>query len=213
MNEMRARYDAEIERRQTVAGLLAEARALYADGFLTDPADGGVCRPVAGTAAAGSRQQRGDGAIDPHRRASRGSREGCACARLLGRCETLPGPRPDGHPGCRRMARPARGLGSECIDRRGAPAVTRALTGAAPPVHRLAAPIASDRSPRQLTLALQTVWYYQYVRNYPSCNARYDHCKGSGHDPQTDTRQGSSSNPAIESTSFSMPETRSGSSP
>ena len=42
VNEMRARYDAEIERRQTVAGLLAEARALYADGFLTDPADGGV---------------------------------------------------------------------------------------------------------------------------------------------------------------------------
>ena len=42
VNEMRARYDAEIERRQTVADLLAEANALYADGFLTDPADGGV---------------------------------------------------------------------------------------------------------------------------------------------------------------------------
>ena len=42
VNEMRARYDAEIERRQTVANLLADARALYADGFLTDPADGGV---------------------------------------------------------------------------------------------------------------------------------------------------------------------------
>ena len=42
VSEMRARYDAEIERRQTVADLLAEARALFADGWLTLPADGGV---------------------------------------------------------------------------------------------------------------------------------------------------------------------------
>ena len=42
VSEMRARYDAETERRQTVADLLAEARALFADGWLTLPADGGV---------------------------------------------------------------------------------------------------------------------------------------------------------------------------
>ncbi len=42
VSEMRARYDAEIERRQTVADLLAEARSLFADGWLTLPADGGV---------------------------------------------------------------------------------------------------------------------------------------------------------------------------
>ena len=42
VSEMRARYDAEIERRQAVADLLAEARTLFADGWLTLPADGGV---------------------------------------------------------------------------------------------------------------------------------------------------------------------------
>ena len=39
---MRARYDAEIARRQAVVDLLAEARTLFADGWLTLPADGGV---------------------------------------------------------------------------------------------------------------------------------------------------------------------------
>ena len=42
VSEMRSRYDAEIERRETVAQLLAEAHALFADGWLTLPADGGV---------------------------------------------------------------------------------------------------------------------------------------------------------------------------
>ena len=42
VNEMRGRYNAEVERRQAVTNLLADARALYADGFLTLPADGGV---------------------------------------------------------------------------------------------------------------------------------------------------------------------------
>ena len=42
VSEMRARYDAEIGRLETVAELLAEAGTLFADGFLTEPADGGV---------------------------------------------------------------------------------------------------------------------------------------------------------------------------
>ena len=46
VNEMRARYDAEIGRLETVAELLAEARALFANGFLTEPADGGVVAKV-----------------------------------------------------------------------------------------------------------------------------------------------------------------------
>ena len=46
VSEMRARYDAEIGRLETVAELLAEARALFADGFLTEPADGGVVAKV-----------------------------------------------------------------------------------------------------------------------------------------------------------------------
>ena len=46
VNEMRARYDAEIGRLETVAELLAEAHALFADGFLTEPAAGGVVAKV-----------------------------------------------------------------------------------------------------------------------------------------------------------------------
>lgn len=46
VNEMRARYDAEIARLDTVAALLAEARALFADGWFTLPADGGVVARV-----------------------------------------------------------------------------------------------------------------------------------------------------------------------
>ena len=46
VNEMRARYDAEIARLDTVAQLLAEARALFADGWFTLPADGGVVARV-----------------------------------------------------------------------------------------------------------------------------------------------------------------------
>ena len=46
VNEMRARYDAEIGRLETVAELLAEAGTLFADGFLTEPADGGVVAKV-----------------------------------------------------------------------------------------------------------------------------------------------------------------------
>ena len=42
VNEMRARYDAEVERREDVSVLLVEAGALFADGFLTLPPDGGV---------------------------------------------------------------------------------------------------------------------------------------------------------------------------
>ena len=42
VSEMRSRYDAEIERRETVAQLLGEADALFADGWLTLPVDGGV---------------------------------------------------------------------------------------------------------------------------------------------------------------------------
>ncbi len=42
VNEMRTRYDAEIERLETVARVLAEAHELFADGWLTLPADGGV---------------------------------------------------------------------------------------------------------------------------------------------------------------------------
>ena len=46
VNEMRTRYDAEIGRLDTVAQLLAEAHALFADGWLTEPADGGVVAQV-----------------------------------------------------------------------------------------------------------------------------------------------------------------------
>ena len=46
VSEMRARYDAEIARLDTVAQLLAEARALFADGWFTLPADGGVVARV-----------------------------------------------------------------------------------------------------------------------------------------------------------------------
>ena len=46
VNEMRTRYDAEIVRLDTVARLLAEARALFSDGWFTLPADGGVVARV-----------------------------------------------------------------------------------------------------------------------------------------------------------------------
>ncbi len=46
VTEMRARYDAEIARLDTVAQLLAEARTLFADGWFTLPADGGVVARV-----------------------------------------------------------------------------------------------------------------------------------------------------------------------
>ncbi|MDE0452901.1 MAG: serine/threonine-protein kinase [Gammaproteobacteria bacterium] len=42
VSEMRTRYDAEIDRLETVARVLAEAHELFADGWLTLPADGGV---------------------------------------------------------------------------------------------------------------------------------------------------------------------------
>lgn len=46
VNEMRVRYDGEIARLDTVAQFLAEARALFADGWFTLPADGGVVARV-----------------------------------------------------------------------------------------------------------------------------------------------------------------------
>ena len=42
VSEMRTRYDAEIDRLETVARVLAEAHELFANGWLTLPADGGV---------------------------------------------------------------------------------------------------------------------------------------------------------------------------